>query len=96
MARAEGTPLMIAATAGNAAEAYGPDGGNLFPLIDLFSPLRAMAHRCGLIWTEPFVVYRATSRSDEELAAAAAEYAATLWRWIAMPAGRALTHGPMA
>lgn len=94
--RLAGTPLMIAATAGNAAEAYGPDGGNLFPLIDLFAPLRAMAHRCGLIWTEPFVVYRATSRSDEELAAAAAEYAATLWRWIAMPAGRALTHGPMA
>lgn len=87
--RLAGTPLMIAATAGNAPETYGPHGANLFPLIDLFAPLRAMAHRCGLIWTEPFVVFRATSRSDEELAAAAAEYAATLGRWIAMPAGTA-------
>jgi putative NADPH-quinone reductase len=87
--RLAGTPLMIAATAGNAPQAYGPDGGNLFPLIELFAPLRAMAHRCGLVWSEPFVVYRATSRSDEELAAAAAEYAATLGRWIDMPAGKA-------
>jgi len=83
--RLAGTPLMIAATAGNVPEAYGPGGSNLFAMVDLFAPLQAMAHRCGLDWAEPFVLYRAIALSDEDLAAAGAAYAATLSRWIATP-----------
>lgn len=83
--RLEGTPLMIAATAGNVPEAYHPGGSNMFAMNDLLTPLRAMAHRCGLVWAEPFVLYRATKLSDEDLDAAGADYAAMLSRWIATP-----------
>ena len=55
----EGTPLLVAATAGNVPEAYAPDGANLFPLAELMKPLRATANRCSLPWFEPFFVYRA-------------------------------------
>lgn len=83
--RMAGIPLMIAATAGNVPEAYGPQRSNGFAMIDLFAPLQAMAHRCGLIWAEPFVLYRAAALSDDELMAAGTEYAATLAGWIATP-----------
>lgn len=79
----EGTPLMIAATAGNVPEAYRPDGRNLFPMIDLLAPLRATAHRCGLGWSAPFIVYQADKLSPEALGQAAADYEAALAGWIA-------------
>ncbi len=79
----EGKPLMLAATAGNVPEAYRPGGSNMFPMIDLLAPLRATAHRCGLAWGEPFVVYRADKLSPEALEAAAADYASALNSWIA-------------
>lgn len=34
----EGTPLLIAATAGNVPEAYREGGRNMFPMIELFAP----------------------------------------------------------
>jgi putative NADPH-quinone reductase len=52
-------------------------------MIDLFAPLRAMAHRCGLDWAEPFVLYRAMKLSDNELGVAGSNYATTLSQWIA-------------
>ncbi len=81
--RLEGRPILIAATAGNVPEAYAPTGQNLFPLAELLNPLRAAAHRCRLIWTEPFLVYRAGKLSDAELAEAARLYAETLRIWQA-------------
>lgn len=85
----EGTPLMIAATAGNVAEAYHSDGRNMFPIADLLAPLRATAHRCGLVWTDPFVVYEADKLVPEALEAAAARYAVALEAFIgAAPAVR--------
>lgn len=87
--RLAGIPLMIAATAGNVPEAYRPEGSNGFSMNDLFAPLRAMAHRCGLVWAEPFVLYRAMTLSDEELQVAGTDYAATLTRWIAAPERKA-------
>lgn len=82
--RLEGRPLMIAATAGNTAEAYTAGGRNLFPMADLLAPLRATAHRCGLPWAEPFVLYRADKLSPDQIEAAAQDYAAHLARWIAV------------
>jgi putative NADPH-quinone reductase len=73
--RFEGTPLLIAATAGNAPEAYGPTGQNLFPLATLLRPLQAMAHRCKLPWAKPFLVYRANRSDATALAKAANRYA---------------------
>jgi putative NADPH-quinone reductase len=81
----EGKPLMIAATAGNVPEAYRAGGRNMFPMIELLAPLRATAHRCGLTWADPFIVYRADKLDPEALDATAADYAATLERWIAEP-----------
>jgi putative NADPH-quinone reductase len=79
----EGTPLMIAATAGNTPDAYRPGGRNMFPMIELLAPLRATAHRCGLGWTAPFVLYEADKLEPGALELAAAGYAATLEHWIA-------------
>ncbi len=78
----EGTPLMIAATAGNVPEAYRPGGANMFSMETLFAPLRATANRCGLPWAEPFVLYRADKLLPEELEAAANDYSAAVGRWI--------------
>lgn len=79
----EGTPMMVAATAGNVPDSYRPGGRNLFPMIDLLAPLRATAHRCGLIWADPFLLYEADRQERPALEAAAADYAVTLERWIA-------------
>ncbi|MCA8865666.1 MULTISPECIES: NAD(P)H-dependent oxidoreductase [unclassified Halomonas] len=78
----EGKPLMVAATAGNIPDAYRPGGRNMFTMNALLAPLQATAHRCGLPWAEPFVLYQANKLSAEALDAAAIEYAATLKRWI--------------
>lgn len=79
----EGTPLLVAATAGNVEEAYRPGGANLMPLADLLAPLRTTAHRCRLPWSDPFLVYRAGKMSPDDLAATAAGYARYLSGWRA-------------
>lgn len=78
----EGTPLLVAATAGNTPEAYSPQGVNRFPLADLLRPLQAMAHRCALPWADPFLLYRADRLDDAALEAAAEDYATRLRQWI--------------
>lgn len=85
----KGTPIMVATTAGNVPEAYQSGGANLFSMNDMFTPLRAMANRCGLVWSEPFVVYRADSLTGAELETAAGDYAAALSRWMASPVQKA-------
>lgn len=77
----EGTPLLVAATAGNVPEAYAPTGQILFSLAELLRPLQATAHRCGLPWAEPFLVYRAGKMDAAQLAGEAARYAARLRAW---------------
>lgn len=79
----EGTPLMIATTAGNVPDAYRPGGRNMFTMEALLAPLRATANRCGLEWAAPFVLYRADKLGTAEIEAAAADYAAALGSWIA-------------
>lgn len=74
----KGKPLMVAATAGNVPAAYSAAGQNLYPLEDLLAPLHAMAHRCGLVWTAPFIVYGANKPTGTEQAAAGQAYAARL------------------
>jgi putative NADPH-quinone reductase len=80
--RLEGKPLMIAATAGNVPEAYTHGGRNLLPMIEMLAPLRATAHRCGLDWTDPFILYKADKLEPGELEAASANYIQALQRWI--------------
>jgi putative NADPH-quinone reductase len=75
-ARIKDMPLLVAATAGNTPEAYSPEGVNLFPLEDLLKPLHATAHRCGLIWNDPFLVYRANRLDEAQRAETASAYAA--------------------
>ncbi|MHC1550568.1 NAD(P)H-dependent oxidoreductase [Phyllobacterium sp. K27] len=80
--RLQGTQLMIAATAGNSPDAYRFGGRNMFPMNELFAPLQATAHRCGLLWGKPFVLYKADKLTPPELEAAANDYDAALRDWI--------------
>ncbi|SDC69905.1 NAD(P)H-dependent oxidoreductase [Belnapia rosea] len=73
-ARLAGRPLLVAATAGNRPEAYSAAGVNLYPLPELLRPLHATAHRCGLAWQAPFLLFNAKAASDGELASAGAAY----------------------
>lgn len=72
--RLAGTPLMVAATAGNIAAAYGRGGQNHFTIDEILTPLKATAHRCGLPWHTPHLVFEADRLSDEALAVAAEDY----------------------
>lgn len=86
----EGTPLMVAATAGNVPDAYRPGGRNMFEIEALFAPLRATAHRCGLKWTSPFIVYEADRLPPEALEGAVRAYRARLTEWCAAVPPRAV------
>lgn len=77
-----GTPLLVAATAGNTQAAYAPDGVNLFPLADMLHPLRATANRCGLPWAEPWLVYEANKLDSTALQQQGMRYAEYLRGWI--------------
>ena len=78
-----GRPLLVAATSGNKPSAYTAEGVNLFPLADLLKPLHSTAHRCGLDWQEPFLVYEASHAPVERLEAAAKRYVERLEAFIA-------------
>lgn len=77
----EGKPLLVVATAGNVPEAYAPTGANKFTMSELLRPLEATAHRCGLPWQPPFLLYRADRLDDLSLHTAARDYAAILKDW---------------
>lgn len=82
-ARLAGTPLMIAATAGNTPENYQPGGAIAISLEDLFMPLRALAIRAGMPWHRPHILYHANALSEAQLAAAGPDYQAALRAFIA-------------
>jgi glutathione-regulated potassium-efflux system ancillary protein KefG len=77
----EGKPLMIAATAGNSRSSYTPEGQNRFTPAQMLTPLRMMANRCGLMWTEPFMVFEANKLSSEQLEQASQDYIVALSTW---------------
>jgi len=81
--RLAGTPLMIAATAGNISAAYGRGGRNHFTIDEILTPLKATAHRCGLPWHPPHLVFAADRMSDEMLTNAAEKYRRSLGSFIA-------------
>lgn len=81
--RLAGTPLMVAATAGNTAAAYGRGGANHFTMDELMAPLKATARRCGLPWYPPHLVFRADRLEPAELAAAKDSYVRALEAFIA-------------
>ncbi len=80
-AELEGKPVLVVATAGNVPSAYSAGGINLFPLTELLRPLQATANRCGLVWTAPFLVFKADRLSDVEREATCAKYANRLRNW---------------
>ena len=75
-----GKAMAVAVTAGNVAEAYRSGGANMFTMEALLAPLMATAHRCGLVWEDSFVVYRADKLAAHDLAVAGAAYADRLRR----------------
>ncbi len=76
-----GLPLLLAATAGNTAEAYSPQGSNRYTLEELFLPLKATAHRCGWVWHSPFVLYQAFKATPKALADEGERYVEYLRQW---------------
>lgn len=90
--RLAGTPLMVAATAGNVAAAYGRGGQNHFTIDEILTPLKATAHRCGLPWHAPHLVFTADRLADEALAAAAEEYRRALAGFIAATSSKNPAH----
>jgi glutathione-regulated potassium-efflux system ancillary protein KefG len=82
-----GKPLLVAATAGNTPEAYSASGVNLFPLGELLRPLEATAHRCGLVWQPPFLVYRANRLTAEDAIRLGERYARRLASGATAPVG---------
>lgn len=87
-----GTPLLVAATAGNGEESYRASGMNLFPLAELLRPLQAMAQRCGLPWSPPFLLYLANKLDAPALAEAGRRYHRELVDWV----GRTTTRSSAA
>ncbi|KTE07926.1 NAD(P)H-dependent oxidoreductase [Sphingopyxis sp. H115] len=81
--RLEGTPLMIAATAGNTPENYAPGGRIAISLEDIFTPLRATAVRAGMPWHRPHILYHANALDAAQSAAAGPDYQAALRAFIA-------------
>lgn len=86
--RLAGTPLMVAATAGNTAAAYGRGGANHFTMAELLAPLQATARRCGLPWHRPHLLFGANRLTPAELAAAGAGYIGALTAFIAATPAR--------
>ena len=80
--RLAGTPLMIAATAGNVPEAYRRGGQNHYTIDEILTPLKATAHRCGLPWHPPHLLFDAEGLCDDALAVAAEGYRAALRGFI--------------
>ena len=83
-----GTPLMVAATAGNTRDAYGRGGANHFNMDELMAPLKAMALRCGLPWHAPHFVFRADKLGSAELDVAGDGYVRALEAFIAATPAR--------
>lgn len=81
--RLGGTPLMLAATAGNTPENYQAAGKIAISLEDIFTPLRATAIRAGMPWHPPHILYYANALDEAQLAAAGADYRAALRAFIA-------------
>lgn len=79
----EGTPLLIAVTAGNTQNAYSPSGINRFSLGESLTPFMAMASRCNLLWADPFVVYEAGKLDQTSLEKEVIRYAQHLESWLA-------------
>jgi putative NADPH-quinone reductase len=73
-----GRALTVVATAGNSADAYAPGGANRFTMDEILRPLEATAHRCGLAWRTPLVVFRAQRLEQADMAAVEAGYVAML------------------
>ncbi len=82
-AKLVGTPLMVAAIAGNIPTAYGRCGANHFTMDELLAPLKATALRCGLPWHPPHLVFGADKLEPSELAAGADSYVHALRSFIA-------------
>lgn len=89
--RLVGTPIMIAATAGNFPAAYTRGGQNHFTVDEILTPLKATAHRCGLPWNKPYLVFEADRLSDQALSTAAKDYCRALSDFITVTSTQSRT-----
>ena len=78
-----GTPMMVAATAGNTKQAYSREGTNYYAVDELLAPLKATAYRCGLPWHKPYITYTADKLDTTDLASACQGYISAISDFIA-------------
>lgn len=79
-----GTALIVAVTVGNTSEAYSRTGANYFTIDEILTPLKATAHRCGLLWHKPYLVFKADKLDATSLDAAGSGYVRALEDFAAL------------
>ncbi|GGF31598.1 NAD(P)H-dependent oxidoreductase [Subtercola lobariae] len=62
-----GKTLRIVTTTGGAEDAYQPGRLHSFEYDAILAPLKATAHRLGMLWAEPLVIHAARDVTDEQL-----------------------------
>ncbi|MCA0432784.1 MAG: NAD(P)H-dependent oxidoreductase [Proteobacteria bacterium] len=73
-----GKNLMSVLTTGGPETAYHERGRNRFAINDLLAPFNQSAHRCGMAYLKPFVVFESRLIGKDALAAQAEDYRALL------------------
>lgn len=76
-----GKRWMQAITTGGGKTSYGDGSLNRYSIDEFLRPFEATAHLCSMDWLPPRVFYGALTMSDEELDAAADDYADALQNW---------------
>jgi len=70
-----GKMLLSVISTGGLESAYCREGGNRYTVGELLSPLAQTAFLCGMDYLPPFVVHGTHAMTDDEMDAAAADYA---------------------
>ena len=73
-----GKTIQTVVSAGGREASYGADSANRHTVAQFLAPVEATARLCRMVWREPVVVHGTHSMTDDDIADAAARYAALL------------------
>jgi len=74
----KGKKLLVAFTAGAAAETYTPEGFNRYTADEMLRPFEMTAISAGMVWQKPFAVYNTAEATANDLEKAANAYVTRL------------------
>lgn len=78
-----GKACLWVASAGGEQDAYAEDGMHAMAFEHYIPPIQQTARFCGMAWQPPLILHGSHSISDEDIAAAAAQFRARLQEWTA-------------